>query len=86
MRELPQLNEKNKERPLCFPYSVKARALIHAHLSRLDLPPDTLRTGKKRFHIFSMTMKFHSGDIGPLPPLSMSSLCEIKLLRSHIGT
>lgn len=39
---LPNLNEKNKEIPLCYPYSVKARALLHAHLSRLDLPADTL--------------------------------------------
>merc|ERR1712226_128132 len=43
MRELPHLNEKNKEKPLCFPYSVKARALIHAHFSRIMLPPDTLQ-------------------------------------------
>jgi len=42
MRELPHLNEQNKEVPLCYPYSVKARALIHAHLSRLALPPNTL--------------------------------------------
>ncbi|KAJ8315346.1 hypothetical protein KUTeg_007496 [Tegillarca granosa] len=37
--EVPQ---KNKEKPLCFPYSVKARALLHAHFMRLDLPPNTL--------------------------------------------
>lgn len=42
MRELPQLNEKNKERPLCYPYSVKARALLHAHFSRIALPQQTL--------------------------------------------
>ena len=45
MRDLPNLNEKNKERPLCCPYSVKARALIHAHLTRLNLPPETLELG-----------------------------------------
>lgn len=43
MRELPHLNEKNKEKPLCFPYSVKARALLHAHFSRIGLPADTLQ-------------------------------------------
>lgn len=42
MRELPHLNEKNKERPLCFPYSIKARALLHAHFSRIALPQATL--------------------------------------------
>lgn len=42
MKRLPQLNEKNKERPLCFIYSIKARALLHAHLSRMPLPPNTL--------------------------------------------
>lgn len=42
MKRLPQLNEKNKERPLCFMYSIKSRSLLHAHLTRLDLPPLTL--------------------------------------------
>ena len=42
MKQLPNLGEKNKERPLCFPYSVKARALLHAHLSRIPLKPNTL--------------------------------------------
>lgn len=43
MRELPHLNEKNKEKPLCFPYSVKARALVHAHFTRIGLPTNTLQ-------------------------------------------
>ena len=42
MKKLPQLNEKNKEIPLCLSYSIKARCLLHAHLSRLDLPSNTL--------------------------------------------
>ncbi|XP_062601952.1 translocation protein SEC63 homolog isoform X4 [Saccostrea cucullata] len=42
IKRLPNLDEKNKEKPLCYPYSVKARALLHAHFQRLDLPPDTL--------------------------------------------
>lgn len=41
--DLPNLNEKNREFPLCCIYSLKARALLHAHLSRMDLPADTLR-------------------------------------------
>ncbi|KFD53959.1 hypothetical protein M513_05226 [Trichuris suis] len=32
-----------KERPLCYPYSIKARALLHAHFNRLPLPVDTLQ-------------------------------------------
>ncbi|XP_068697913.1 translocation protein SEC63 homolog [Montipora foliosa] len=44
MRDLPNLGDKNKEPPLCYPYSIKARALIHAHLSRLDLPRQTLQS------------------------------------------
>ena len=46
MRDLVNLGDKNKEPPLCYPYSVKARALIHAHLSRIDLPRETLAAGK----------------------------------------
>ncbi|XP_054722431.1 translocation protein SEC63 homolog, partial [Uloborus diversus] len=42
IKDLPNLGEKNKEKPLCFGYSIKARALIHAHLSRMKLPPNTL--------------------------------------------
>lgn len=43
MRDLSNLGDKNKEPPLCYPYSIKARALIHAHLSRLELPRLTLK-------------------------------------------
>ncbi|XP_066255294.1 translocation protein SEC63 homolog [Euwallacea similis] len=37
VKKLPNLSEKNKERPLCYPYSIKARAILHAHLSRIPL-------------------------------------------------
>ncbi|XP_071485151.1 translocation protein SEC63 homolog [Diadema antillarum] len=33
---------KNKERPFCYPYSLKVRTLIYAHLARSELPPKTL--------------------------------------------
>ena len=39
---LQNLQVKISERPLSDPYSVKARTLLHAHLSRLGLNPDTL--------------------------------------------
>jgi translocation protein SEC63 len=42
MKSLPNLGINNKEKPLCFGYSVKARALLFAHLSRIALPPKTL--------------------------------------------
>ena len=50
MRDLSNLNEKSKEKPLCYPYSVKARALLHAHFSRLELPPKTLELGQFSLH------------------------------------
>ena len=42
IKQLPNLGEKNKEVPLCHLYSIKARALLHAHLSRIPLNPETL--------------------------------------------
>ncbi|XP_050458464.1 translocation protein SEC63 homolog [Cataglyphis hispanica] len=42
IKQLPNLGEKNKEVPLCHLYSIKARALLHAHLSRISLNPETL--------------------------------------------
>jgi translocation protein SEC63-like protein len=46
MKELPNLGEKNRDGPLGCGYSVKARALIFAHLSRIKLPPNTLELDK----------------------------------------
>ena len=34
MKAIPMLGINNKEKPLCYGYSVKARSLIFAHLSR----------------------------------------------------
>lgn len=42
IRDLPKLGEKNKEKPLCYSYSIKTRAILHAHLSRMKLPATTL--------------------------------------------
>uniref|UniRef100_A0A1I8GJ51 J domain-containing protein n=1 Tax=Macrostomum lignano TaxID=282301 RepID=A0A1I8GJ51_9PLAT len=47
MKQLPQVNEKNKEPPFCLPYALKARVLLHAHLSRLDLNPNTLEVDRR---------------------------------------
>jgi len=47
IRDIPLANiEKNKERPLCFSYSIKARAILHAHLSRMKLPQSTLEVDR----------------------------------------
>lgn len=46
MKDLPNLNEKNKKKPFNCAYSLKARALIHAHLGRVPLPPTTLENDK----------------------------------------
>uniref|UniRef100_A0A1I8A4C1 J domain-containing protein n=1 Tax=Steinernema glaseri TaxID=37863 RepID=A0A1I8A4C1_9BILA len=42
MRELKNLGEGKKEPPLSNPYSLKARTLLHAHLSRLPLDSENL--------------------------------------------
>lgn len=47
IKKLPNLNEKNKEKPLCYTYSIKARAIIHAHLSRIPLNPNTLEIDRR---------------------------------------
>ena len=45
MREVNStyLNEKNREQPLCMPYSIKTRALLLAHMQQIQLPPNTLQ-------------------------------------------
>ncbi|XP_014214018.1 translocation protein SEC63 homolog [Copidosoma floridanum] len=47
IKQLPNLSEKNKEFPLCAAYSVRARAIIHAHLSRIPLNPETLEKDRQ---------------------------------------
>lgn len=47
IRDLPKLGEKNKERPLCFSYSIKCRSILHAHLGRMKLPSNTLELDRR---------------------------------------
>lgn len=47
IKEMPNAFPNNKEAPLYFPYSIKARALIYAHLHRIPLPPNTLDLDRK---------------------------------------
>ncbi|GMR52909.1 hypothetical protein PMAYCL1PPCAC_23104 [Pristionchus mayeri] len=42
MKYLPLLGENKKERPLCLPYSIKARIMLHAHLSRHQIENEEL--------------------------------------------
>lgn len=47
INKIENLNEKNKERPLCHPYSIKARAILHAHLNRIPLNENTLEQDRR---------------------------------------
>lgn len=47
INKLPNLNEKCKEVPLSRMYSVKARAILHAHLGRIALNPETLEKDRQ---------------------------------------
>jgi translocation protein SEC63 len=79
---LPTLGINNKEKPLCFSYSLKTRALIFAHLSRIPLPKHTLHQDrlyvikKCPFLIHEMVqcisqliLLAHAGRIARLPSL-----------------
>lgn len=48
MRELPDYQEKVREQPYCYPYCVKARVLMYAHLARANLPENTLEKGNNQ--------------------------------------
>lgn len=45
MKELRNLGENKKESPFSYPYSVKARTLLHAHLSQIDVGSQRLERG-----------------------------------------
>ncbi|VIO96374.1 Uncharacterized protein BM_BM6961 [Brugia malayi] len=44
IKQFKNLSENKKERPLCLPYSLKARFFIHAHLSRFTIDSSNLRS------------------------------------------
>merc|ERR550532_3480559 len=82
MKSLPNLMINNKEKPLCFGYSMKARTLLHAHLTRIALPPNTLH--QDRLYIIKkcpfliqemvtcisqLILLAHAGRIARLPTL-----------------
>jgi len=45
IRDLPGFAQNVRELPFCCPYSMKARALLHAHFDRKKLPSKTLDPG-----------------------------------------
>ncbi|XP_053677368.1 translocation protein SEC63 homolog isoform X1 [Anopheles nili] len=47
MREMPYVNEKCKELPFSHSYSLKSRTILHAHLSRMMLNPNTLELDRQ---------------------------------------
>jgi len=82
MKSIPNLGINNKEKPLCFGYSVKARALLFAHLSRIPLAKHTLH--QDRLYIIKkcpylihemvscisqLILLAHAGRIARLPSL-----------------
>lgn len=82
LKRLTNLGESNKERPLCFEYSLKARCLLHAHLGRLPLPPATLELDRMLVVrkcpyliqemigcVSQLVMLAHAGRISRLPSL-----------------
>lgn len=82
MKNISNLGINNKEKPLCFGYSVKARTLLFAHLSRIALPLNTLHLDrlylikKCPFLIHEMVtcisqliLLAHAGRISRLPSL-----------------
>ncbi|CAF1047505.1 unnamed protein product [Rotaria sordida] len=61
-RELPDIQEKTKERPFQAPYSIKARTLLHAHLHRLDTLSDNLEKAQ-------LVAMGHAGRLKNVPRL-----------------
>ncbi|CAF0943169.1 unnamed protein product [Didymodactylos carnosus] len=47
IKDLPDVQEKTKERPFQFPYSLKARALLHSHLQRITNLSENLEKDRK---------------------------------------
>ncbi len=49
IRELGNINVKKKEPPFCYPYSLKARVLVLAHLARMDVSEELDEGGTLTF-------------------------------------
>ena len=47
IKQCPNVSEKNREYPFYMMHSIKARAIIHAHLSHIPLNPETLEKDRQ---------------------------------------
>lgn len=47
IRQIPNLKEKTRERPLSDAYSLKSRALLFAHMSKMPLPQNSLEIDRQ---------------------------------------
>ncbi|XP_042908617.1 translocation protein SEC63 homolog isoform X4 [Parasteatoda tepidariorum] len=84
IKEIPNLGEKNKEKPLCFVYSIKARALLHAHLARLKLPKNTL--DEDRLYIVKKTPNLIYEFVNCASQLTMLALAGRISRMPHLET
>lgn len=48
IRELGNINVKKKEAPFCYPYSLKARVLVLAHLARMEVSEEIEEGSRRR--------------------------------------
>lgn len=64
IRELGNINVKKKEPPFCYPYSLKARVLVLAHLARMDVSEE-LEEGRtlKIWNIFHLYLSKNSKQL-----------------------
>uniref|UniRef100_A0AC34FH37 SEC63 domain-containing protein n=1 Tax=Panagrolaimus sp. ES5 TaxID=591445 RepID=A0AC34FH37_9BILA len=60
MKELRQLGDAKKEAPFFLPWSIKARTLLHAYLTRLQLPSERLEQDQKYYvtRVLSLVEEF----------------------------
>ena len=63
LRDLPGFAQNVREPPFGYPYSVKARALLHAHFDRKKLPSKTLDPGTN-FYPCTCTVLFYGHYTG----------------------
>ena len=76
LRDLPGFAQNVREPPFGYPYSVKARALLHAHFDRKKLPSKTLDPGTY-FHPCTCTPLFYGHYTGQ-PALAGTLISELE--------
>lgn len=56
IRELGNINVKKKEPPFCYPYSLKARVLVLAHLARMEISEELEEGRTLKFELISILL------------------------------